>query len=348
MTRLTLALDAMGGDHAPYSAVKGAVQAVRASDTGVILVGAEPDIRAELGRQGVSGDPASAGLSIEHTDVVIGMGDAPSSVLRSKKDASVAVCARLVKEGRAAGFVSAGNTGAAMAAAVGNLGRIEGVHRPAIAAYLPQADGGFSILLDVGANVDSPPDWLQQFAVMGAEYAKFLFGVDRPRVGILSTGEERGKGNEMTKAAFELLESTPVNFIGNVEGRDLFSGRADVIVCDGFVGNIALKCAESLAETMFRLMKRGLMKNMMRKIGALLSRGAFKEIQKVADYSEYGGCPLLGVNGVAIICHGRSNAKAFANALGVARRYAEQNVVGTTRARILELQGTAAVPPRRS
>lgn len=335
---LTLALDAMGGDRAPYPAVKGAVSAAAALHIKIILVGSEPRIREELERLHIRGDLAKRGLAIEHTDVVIGMGDAPSAVLRGKKDATVAVCARLVKENRADGFVSAGNTGAAMAAAVGFLGRMRGVHRPAIAAFLPRIDGSFSVLLDVGANVDSSPEWLQQFAVMGEEYAKFLFHMDRPRIGILSTGEERGKGNEMTKAAYDLLESMPIQFIGNVEGRDLFSGRADVIVCDGFVGNIALKTSESLAETMLKLIKKGLMKNPVRRLGAILSRGAFKEILKVADYSEYGGCPLLGVNGVAIIGHGRSNAKAFHNALAVAKRYAEQNVVGKTADRIAGLQ----------
>ena len=339
MSELTLALDAMGGDRAPYPAVKGALLAAESLHIKVILVGSEPRIREELDQLRVRGDLAAQGLSIEHTNVVIGMGDAPSSVLRGKKDASVAVCARLVKEKRAAGFVSAGNTGAAMAAAVGFLGRMECVHRPAIAAYLPRMDGGFSILLDVGANVDSPPEWLQQFAVMGEEYAKFLFHVERPRIGILSTGEEPGKGNEMTKAAYELLGAMPINFIGNVEGRDLFTGRADVIVCDGFVGNIALKTAESLAETILKLIKKNLMKNPVRRIGALLSRGAFKEILKVSDYSEYGGCPLLGVNGVAIIGHGRSNAKAFHNALKVAKRYVEEDVVGKTADRILGLHG---------
>lgn len=341
MPTLTLALDAMGGDHAPYSAVKGAVQAVRALGIHLVLVGVESKIREELGRQGVRGDLASAGFSIEHTDVVIGMGDAPASVLRGKKDASVAIAARLVKDGRAGGFVSAGNTGAAMAAAVGFMGRIEGVHRPALAAYMPRADGGFSILLDVGANVDSSPEWLQQFAVMGEEYARFLFAIPRPRVGILSTGEERGKGNEMTKAAFELLETTPIDFIGNVEGRDLFSGRADVIVCDGFAGNIALKASESLAEMILKLIKKGLMKNPIRRLGAALASGAFKEIIKLSDYSEYGGVPLLGVNGVAIVGHGRSNAKAFVSALDVAKRCVEQNIVGTTRDRITSLQGAA-------
>lgn len=334
----------MGGDRAPYPAVKGALHAVETLGIRVILVGAEPKIRQELEELRVRGDLSERGISIEHTDTVIGMGDAPSAVLRAKKDASVAVCARLVKDKRASGFVSAGNTGAAMAASVGFLGRMEGVHRPAIAAYLPRMDGGFSILLDVGANVDSPPEWLQQFAIFGEEYAKFLFGVDRPKIGLLSTGEEKGKGNETTKAAYELLEAMPIQFIGNVEGRDLFNGRADVIVCDGFVGNIALKVSESLAETMLKLIKKGLTKNPVRRIGALLSRGAFREILKVADYSEYGGCPLLGVNGVAIIGHGRSNAKAFANALRVARRYVEEDVVGKTAARIMAIQ--AAQIPR--
>ncbi|OGH56906.1 MAG: hypothetical protein A3G34_06840 [Candidatus Lindowbacteria bacterium RIFCSPLOWO2_12_FULL_62_27] len=340
---MTLALDAMGGDRAPYPAVKGAVTATEALGVKVILVGAEPKIREELDRLRVRGDLSARGLAIEHTDEVIGMEDAPSSVLRGKRNASVGVCARLVKDRRASGFVSAGNTGAAMAAAVGVLGRLEGVHRPAIAAYLPRMDGSFSILLDVGANVDCAPEWLQQFAVMGDEYAKFLFGIEQPRVGLLSTGEEKGKGNEQTKATFELLESLPIPFVGNVEGRDLFSGRADVIVCDGFVGNIALKVAESLAETMMKLIKKTLTKNPVRRIGALLSRGAFREMLKIADYSEYGGCPLLGVNGVAIIGHGRSNAKAFHNALGVCKRYVEQNVVGKTQDRILALQAMRSV-----
>lgn len=341
---MTLALDAMGGDRAPYPAVKGALQAAESLHINIVLVGVETRIREELSalRVKTDADIAARGLSIVHTDVVIGMGDHPSAALRSKKDASVAVCARLVKEGRAQGFVSAGNTGAAMAAAIGFMGRMEGVHRPAIAAYLPRIDGSFSILVDVGANVDSRPEWLQQFAVMGDEYAKFLFHIETPRVGILSTGEEPGKGNETSKAAYELLSSMPIQFIGNVEGRDIFNGRADVIVCDGFVGNIVLKASEGLAETLLKLIKKGLMKNMIRRIGALISRGAFKEIMKVTDYSEYGGCPLLGVDGVAIIGHGRSNAKAFANALKVARSCVEDGVIGKTRKRILALAPAGA------
>ncbi len=328
----------MGGDQAPYPAIKGALQAVRTMGIRLILVGPESRLREELEKLRVDGNLSRQGLSIEHTDVVIGMGDPPSAVLRSKKNASVAVCARLVKEKRAAGFISAGNTGAAMAAAVGFNGRLTGVHRPAIAAYLPRIDGAFSIVLDVGANVDSAPEWLLQFAVMGNEYAKFLFGIDDPRVGLLSTGEERGKGNETTKAAFDLMQALPIQFIGNVEGRDIFNGRADVIVCDGFVGNIVLKASEGLAEALLKLIKKGLMKNAIRRVGAMLSRGAFREVLKIVDYSEYGGCPLLGVDCVAIVGHGRSNAKAFTSALRVAKRCVEQDVIGKTRERILAIQ----------
>lgn len=338
MSPITLALDAMGGDHAPYPAVKGGIRAVETLGIRLILVGSEPRILEELKRLGIHGNPDKHGVSIIHTDVVIGMGDSPTTVLRTKKESSVAVCARLVRDGKADGFVSAGNTGAAMAAAVGFIGRMEGVQRPAIAAYFPRIDGGHSIVLDVGANVDSQPEWLGQFAVMGDEYAKFLFGISDPRIGLLSTGEEKGKGNETVKAAYEVLEKIPIRFIGNVEGRDIFNAHADVIVCDGFVGNVVLKASESLAEMLLKLMKKGLRKNPVRYVGAFLARGAFKEILKLSDYSEYGGAPLLGVAGVAIISHGRSNAKAFTSALRVAKRSVEENVIGKTRERILALK----------
>ena len=245
----------------------------------------------------------------------------------AKRNSSIRVCANLVAEGKANAMVSAGHTGAAMTSAYKVLGMIEGVSRPALAAVLPSASAaGYTVLLDVGANVDAKPAHLREFAVMGHFYSQMLFGIDAPRVGLLSIGEEEGKGNELTKETFRVLKEAGLNFMGNAEGRDIFNGNADVIVCDGFIGNVVLKASESLAEMMRTLIREEITSTFTRKMGALLAKGAFADVKKRTDYAEYGGAPLLGVKGGCIISHGRSNAKAVKNAIRVACEFANKRV----------------------
>jgi phosphate acyltransferase len=241
--------------------------------------------------------------------------------LRRKRNSSVRVCANLVAEGKANAFVSAGNTGATWTSARAVMGMIEGVSRPALATVLPSLKG-HTLLLDVGANVDAKPNHLREFAVMGHFYAQMLFDIDAPRVGLLSIGEEEGKGNELTKETYRVLKETGLNFIGNAEGRDVFNGNADVVVCDGFIGNVVLKASEALGEFVSTTLRQEMTKTLPRKIGGLLAKSAFEGLKKRMDYSEYGGAPLLGVKGGCIVCHGRSNAKAIKNAIRVARNFA--------------------------
>jgi glycerol-3-phosphate acyltransferase PlsX len=247
--------------------------------------------------------------------------------VRSKRDSSLCVGLRLVREGRAAGFVTAGNTGAAMAAAKMVLGTLAGVDRPALAAVFPTATGKAAIVLDVGANVDSRPLTLQQFAVMGEIYSRHIFGVTRPRVGLLSIGEEESKGNELTRHAFTLLKQLPLDFVGNVEGRDLYRGTVDVIVCDGFAGNVALKVSEGVADLVRLLLKESLESTVAAKVGYLLARHAFQDFKRRLDYSEYGGAPLLGVKGACIITHGSANNNAVKNSIRVAAEFVTRNVL---------------------
>jgi phosphate acyltransferase len=264
------------------------------------------------------------------------MDDNALTPIRKKRNSSIRVCANLVKEGKADAMVSAGNTGAAMTSAYMVLGMIEGVDRPALAAILPNAKG-HTVLLDVGANVDSKPSHLREFAVMGHFYAQMLFGVAEPRVGLLSIGEEEGKGNELTKETFRVMKETGLNFIGNAEGRDVFNGNADVVVCDGFIGNVVLKAGESLGEMVSRTLREEVTRGPIRKIGAVILRSAFDDLKKRMDYSEYGGAPLLGVNGGCIVCHGRSNAKAIKNAVRVARDFVLNRVDAKIREKIGDL-----------
>jgi phosphate acyltransferase len=318
-----IALDAMGSDKAPRPEVDGALQAARHYGVRVLLVGRESQIRAELARHtGLSDLP----VEIVHASEVIGMGDKAAQAVRSKRDSSIRVGLRLVREGRASGFVTAGNTGAAMATAKMVLGALPGVDRPSLAAVFPTALGTAAILLDVGANVDCKPDNLAQFAVMGEIYCRQMLGIRRPRVGLLSIGEEETKGNELTREAFQLLKLMPLNFIGNVEGRDLYSGKVDVIVADGFVGNVALKTSEGVANLVRYVLKESLRATITRQVGYLLSRSAFAEFKKRFDYSEYGGAPLLGVKGACIITHGSSNANAIKNAIRVTAEFAQRNI----------------------
>ena len=318
-----IALDAMGSDKSPRPEVDGALQAVRQYGVRVMLVGREPQIRAELERHsGVEGLP----IEIIHASEVIEMRDKAAQAVRAKRDSSQRVGLRLVREGRAAGFVTAGNTGAAMATAKMVLGALPGVDRPSLAAVFPTALGTAAILLDVGANVDCKPDNLCQFAVMGEIYCRQMLGIRRPRIGLLSIGEEESKGNELTREAFQLLKQLPLNFVGNVEGRDLYNGKVDVIVADGFVGNVALKTSEGVANLVRYVLKESLRATITRQVGYLLSRSAFADFKKRLDYSEYGGAPLLGVKGACIITHGSSNANAIKNAIRVAGEFARRDI----------------------
>ena len=319
----TIAVDAMGGDHAPKSEVEGAIRATRALDVKVILVGIEDVVRKEL-----SLHPAGLALPIEvrHASEVITMEDSAAKAVRTKKDSSIRVASRLLRDGVAHGFVSAGNTGALMATAKMVQGMIRGVDRPALAGAFPTVKGSPVVVIDVGANVDSSPEMLAQFAVMGEIYSRIIFRIPNPRVGLLSIGEEEHKGNELTRAATPLLKALSINFIGNVEGRDIYSGIADVVVCDGFIGNVALKVSEGLVEMVKNMLQESLASTVARKLGYVLSRNAYRDFRKRVDYSEYGGAPLLGVKGVSIICHGRSNANAIKNAIRVAAEFAQARV----------------------
>ena len=317
--RTIIAVDGMGSDRAPKPEVEGAILAARHHNVHVLLVGREPLLRAELAHH-----PAARGLPIEivHATEVVENNDKAAQAVRSKRDSSLRVGLRLVREQRAAGFVTAGNTGAAMATAKVVLGALPGVDRPALALVFPTAAGTAAILLDVGANVDSKPHNLEQFAVMGEIYFRSMFGAARPRVGLLSNGEEDSKGNELTREALQLIRRLPMNFVGNVEGRDLYNGRLDVIVCDGFVGNVALKISEGMVEAVRSLLKESLNSTLSGQVGALLARRAFQEFKRRLDYSEYGGAPMLGIKGVCIVSHGSSNANAIKNALRVAAEFA--------------------------
>ena len=318
-----IALDAMGGDRGPVVNVEGAVAAARELGLSVLLVGNEEELRERLQHHSTSG----LAISVCHAPETVGMHESPSGALRKKKHSSIRVGLELVKRGEADAFVSAGNTGAVMATAHLTLGPLPGVERPAIALIVPTLRG-HSILLDVGANPDCKARHLLQFAIMGDIYARQVMGKTSPTVGLLSIGEEESKGNELTREAFKALEEEPsLNFIGNVEGREVFSGTADIIVCDGFTGNIALKISESAAEFFTVLLKEELAKGLVGKVSAVLARGAFGRFKKRVDYTEYGGAPLLGVRGVCIISHGRSTAKAIKNAIRVAAECVENKVV---------------------
>ncbi|MFZ0773951.1 MAG: phosphate acyltransferase [Candidatus Sulfotelmatobacter sp.] len=352
-----IALDAMGSDRAPKPEVEGAIHAARNYGVRVLLVGPEATIKAELDRH-----PSALRLPLEivHASEVITMEDKAVQAVRAKRDSSMRVGLRLVRDGQAAGFVTAGNTGAAMATAKMVLGALHGVDRPALAAVFPTAPGTAAILLDVGANVDCKPHNLEQFAVMGEIYFRSMFGNPRfgslrfgdpkfgrsgfgagrpPRVGLLSIGEEETKGNELTRESFQLLKRLPLNFVGNVEGRDLFNGHVDVIVADGFVGNVALKISEGVANLVRTVLKESLKTTITRQVGYLLSRSAFSDFKKRIDHTEYGGAPLLGLKGVCIITHGSSNANAIKNAVRVAAEFSQRRINESIE------QGLAALRP---
>ena len=347
-----IALDAMGSDRAPKPEIEGAIHAARNYGVRVLLVGPEETIKTELDRH-----PSAARLPLEivHASEVITMEDKAVQAVRAKRDSSIRVGLRLVREGQAHGFVTAGNTGAAMASAKMVLGALPGVDRPALAAVFPTAPGTAAILLDVGANVDCKPHNLEQFAVMGEIYFRSMFGgakfgdsrgsrsgfssVKSPRVGLLSIGEEETKGNDLTRESFQLLKRLPLNFVGNVEGRDLFNGHVDVIVADGFVGNVALKISEGVANLVRTVLKESLKATITSQVGYMLSRSAFADFKKRIDHTEYGGAPLLGVKGVCIITHGSSNANAIKNAVRVAAEFSQRHINQSIE------QGLAALRP---
>lgn len=318
---MKIAVDAMGGDHGPTVVVEGAVVAQREFGVSVILVGDQAAIERGLARLGARG----MAIEIRHASQVVGMAESPSQALRRKRDSSLRVAAELVRDGHASAFVSAGNTGAAMAIAMFTIGVLRGVDRPAIAAVLPNLKR-YMVLLDVGANVNPKPWHLFQFAVMGHVYARDMLGIERPRVGLLSVGEEEGKGNDLTREAYEELRESSLNFIGNVEGRDIYNGNCDVVVTDGFTGNVALKISESLADMLGAMVREELARDLRSRMGAALALPAFRRVRKRVDYTELGGAPLLGIDGAAVISHGSSPPKAIKNAVRVAAEWAKSGL----------------------
>ncbi len=312
---MRIALDAMGGDNGSAVNVLGAIQACREwRDIEIILVGDREALTAQLRAESGAG---KLPITVEHAADVVGMHESPVEACRSKPDASIMVCARLVAEGKADGMVSAGNSGATMTASLIHLRRLEGISRPAIATILPTVDGQ-CVMLDMGANVDCKPKHLLQFAVMGSVYHEAIYKKPNPRVGLLSIGEEEGKGNELTIESHALLKNSGLNYIGNIEGRDIPEGNADVVVCDGFVGNVVLKFGEGLSSALIKLIKREFKGHPLAMLGGLLAKSALRRIKQKVDPSEYGGAPLLGVKGISIVSHGGSDAFAIKNALRVA------------------------------
>jgi glycerol-3-phosphate acyltransferase PlsX len=324
-TRLTgkVVVDAMGSDNAPHVEIDGSLAATRDLGVGVILVGQAHKVEPELRRCGWRAD-GDLGIELVEAPEVIAMDDPVAVSVRRKKKSSLRVGSKLVVDGRADGFVSAGNTGAAMATAKMVIGTLPGVDRPALAALIPTKASKPTLLLDVGANSECKAHHLVQFAIMGDAYSRSVLGTTRPSVGLMSIGEEEAKGNDLTKEAFPLLRQLEnINFVGNVEGRDVFSGLVDVIVTDGFTGNVMLKLSEGLTEAMLAMLKRELTATAVTKAGAVLAKPAFNRIKKRLDYSEYGGAPLLGVSRIVVIGHGRSNARAIRNAIRSVKEFSE-------------------------
>ncbi len=318
---MRIALDGMGGDNAPKVIVDGAVEAAKENGFEIVLVGVRDLIEKELSRH----RPYPTNITVHHASEVVEMHESPAVSIRKKKDSSINVMVNLAKEKQVDAIVSAGNTGAVVCAATLGLRPIEGVERPGIAVVIPTFKGE-TLLIDVGANIDAKPKHLLQYAIMGHVYSKYILGKKSPRIGLLNIGEEESKGTEFVKETFKLLEQSNLNFIGNAEGKDIFTGKCDVTVCDGFIGNIVLKVSESMAETIGQMLRRELNKGILTKLGAFLSKPAFRNLKKETDYSEYGGAPLLGIDGICIIGHGSSTAKAIKNAIRVAGQFVVHHV----------------------
>ena len=329
---MKIAVDAMGGDHAPGVNVDGAVAAAREFGISCLLVGRAAELERLLADSGFRGRE----IEIVDAPEVVTMDDPATAAIRKKRNSSIRVAANCVRDGRAAGLVSAGHTGAAMVSAKMVIGTIQGVDRPALAAVLPNLTG-HCLLLDVGANPDAKTAHFKEFAVMGSIYAELLFGRRKPSIGLMSIGEEESKGTDRTKEAFKTLKETGLNFVGNVEGRDVFNGTVDVIVTDGFTGNVILKVSESLSEMVEKLLREEIKSTLKASVGFLLSRSAFRRFKQRLDYSEYGGAPLLGVKGCVIICHGRSSAKAVKNAIRLAGEFSRRALAEKIQSQIAEL-----------
>ncbi|MEC4674273.1 MAG: phosphate acyltransferase PlsX [Nitrospirota bacterium] len=328
---MKIAVDAMGGDHGLAPIVEGALQALKERDVELILVGQEDQIKEQLMRLNCT----DSRIGVHHASQIVGMQESGTQVKRKKRDSSIWVATGLVKSGEADAVVSAGNTGATMVSAFLLLGTIKGVERPAIAATLPTLKGT-AVMLDVGATVDCTARNLYQFGIMGHEYGQHLLKIENPRVGLMSIGEEDTKGTETTKEAFRLLRESPLNFIGNLEGRDVFSGTADVIVCDGFLGNVSLKISEGLADAMKKMLMREVMDTRLGRLSLVFLTGPLMRLRRRTDYAEFGGAPLLGVNGISMICHGRSSAKAIKNAILRAQALADDRLIESIREDIAE------------
>ena len=322
---MRIAVDAMGGDNAPEQVLRGATQAANEMGIDIAIVGLPGSVQPLLEKH--------PRLVLVPCTQVIGMDEHPAQAVRSKPDSSMSVCAHLCKEGKADGWISAGNSGAIMATALFVQGRIRGVERPALGSVIPTRDG-FAYFLDVGANVDSKPEYLVQFAVMGAVYAREMMGRPEPRVGLLSNGEEEGKGDELVREVGRRLKGTMRGFVGNVEPKDLYASKADVVVADGFVGNVAIKMAEATAEFLFRNLRDEIPRTTRGKLGGLLIRDGVRELRARIDWREFGGAPLLGIDGVAVIAHGRSDARAIKNAIRVTREAVDNQLVGKIRAEV--------------
>jgi len=332
-----IAVDAMGGDHAPLVNVDGAVAAAREFGIASLLVGRTSELEPLLRDAGFRGPE----IEIVEAPEVVAMDEPATAAIRKKRNSSIRVAANCVRDGRAQGLVSAGHTGAAMVSAKMVVGTIEGVDRPALATVLPNLTG-HSLLLDVGANPDAKTSHFREFAVMGSIYAELVFGKRKPSIGLMSIGEEDSKGTASTKEAFKVLKETGLNFVGNVEGRDVFNGTVDVIVTDGFTGNVILKVSEALAEMVENLLREEIKRTLQASVGFLLSKSAFRRFKQRLDYSEYGGAPLLGVKGCVIICHGRSSAKAVKNAIRFAAEFSRQNLAEKIQGQIAELHSREA------
>jgi glycerol-3-phosphate acyltransferase PlsX len=330
--RIVVAVDAMGGDHAPGPEVAGAVMAAREWRIPVVLVGDQERIAGELATHHWDG----LDITIRHASEVVGMHDSASDAVRRKKNSSIRVAFDLVSEGMANAVVSTGNSGATMAAGMFVLKRIPGIDRPAIATLVPNLKDQ-TLVLDVGGNVDCKASHLAQFALMGSVYMRQMLGKEQPRVGVLSNGEEESKGNDLTREAHKILASSPLNYLGYIEGRDIFNGRVDVVVCDGFVGNVVLKVSEGLADAMGKMLKAEFGSRLLSRLGYLLAKPAFQGFRKKVDYAEYGGAPLLGIRGTGMICHGKSSARAVKNAIRLAYDYEARQVNEQLIKRLAEL-----------
>ena len=318
---MRIAVDAMGGDNAPAVEVEGAFQAIEEFGYGVVLVGDEARLNDELKKHGGPSDK----IAIKHASQVIAMHEPAAISVRRKRDSSIVVGAELLKRNEADAFVSAGNTGAVVCATTLSLRLLPGIERAGIATVMPSLTG-MSLIIDVGANINPKPIHLLQYGIMADAYSRYILHKANPTVGLLSVGEEETKGTEFTKEAHTLLSESKLNFIGNIEGRDVYAGKADIILCDGFVGNVILKISESVADTIMQLLKQEIKSSIIATVGAVLSSSAFNELKKKMDYSEYGGAPLLGVDGRCIICHGSSTPKAIKNAIKVAAEFVTQDV----------------------